>query len=287
MGVNKIEDQKWTTIIKPRTGWFDVNLVDWWMYRDLILLFVKRNFTTTYKQTLLGPAWAIIQPLLTTIIFTVVFGNIAKLPTDGISPFIFYLCGNLIWGFFSSCLIATSNTFISNAGIFGKVYFPRLTVPISIVLTNFITFIIQLLFFLCFWIYFSLKPGSTIITNNWLIIIPILLIETSLLGLGFGLIISALTTKYRDLTMLVSFGIQLWMYATPIAYPISLIPQKWVGIYMLNPMASIIVAFRYAFFGSGEFQLYYLVQSFIFSILIVFFSIILFSKVEKTFMDTV
>ncbi|MBQ9414444.1 MAG: ABC transporter permease, partial [Clostridia bacterium] len=216
------EEQSFETVIKPKNGWFDLHLKEVWSYRDLILLFFKRNFVSQYKQTILGPAWALIQPLLTTVVFTLVFGNIAGLAPGGVNGFVYYLCGTVIWTYFSSCLTMTSTTFTANSNIFGKVYFPRLVLPISTVLTNLISFAIQFAFFLVAWAIFMFIPGN-IMQPNWLIaIFPLLLVETAMLALGFGIIVSALTTKYRDLAMLVSFGVQLWMYATPVAYPASM-----------------------------------------------------------------
>lgn len=285
-------NEQWTTMIKPRNGWFDLHLKELFKYRDLIFMFVKRNFVSTYKQTILGPAWAIVQPLLTTVVFTVVFGSIAQLGTDGTPPFLFYMCGNIAWAYFSTCFTSTATTFVSNAAIYGKVYFPRLVIPISTVLTNLISFTIQLVFFLCFWAFYLFKGDASINPTLWLFAIPLMILEMALLGLGFGIIVSALTTKYRDLTMLVSFGVSLWMYATPIAYPLSLINERfgdsiWSKIYMLNPMTPIVELFRKAFFGTGSVQITYLLISFAMTLIVLFFGIMIFSRVEKTFMDTV
>ncbi|MEQ8197848.1 MAG: ABC transporter permease, partial [Clostridiaceae bacterium] len=226
-------EKQWTTI-KARNGWLDINLSELIKYKDLIFLFVKRNFVTMYKQTILGPLWVILNPLITTIMFTVIFGNIAKIPTDGLPQFIFYMAGTTAWGYFANCLNATSNTFVTNAAIFGKVYFPRLTVPVSVVITNLIQFGIQFVMFVVFVVYFKFK-GFPINPNLWVLYTPVLVLQMALLGLGFGIIVSSLTTRYRDLTILVSFGVQLWMYATPIVYPVSQIPEKWRDIYLLNP----------------------------------------------------
>ena len=276
-----------TTVIKSKRGLFEIDFKELWKYRDLVFLFVKRNFTSKYKQTILGPAWAIIQPLLTTVVFTVVFGGIAGLPTDGIPPFVFYMCGNIIWQYFSGCLTETSRTFVSNSHIFGKVYFPRLVLPIATVLTNLISFAIQFVFFLIFWSIYWIQ-GVGIHPNLMLLTIPALLLQSALLALGVGIIISALTTKYRDLAMLVSFGAQLWMYATPVAYAAGdLIPAKWMWLYQLNPMTPILETFRYAFFGSGSFNGLYYGISWAVTIVILFIGVLLFNKVEKTFMDTV
>lgn len=272
--------------ILPKRGLFEINIKEIWDYKDLIFLFVKRTFVSQYKQTVLGPAWAVIQPLLTTLVFTVVFGGIAGLPTDGIPSFLFYMCGTICWNYFSTNLTVTSTTFVSNAAIFGKVYFPRLVLPISTVITNLISFIIQLCTFLIFWIVYMIN-GYSIYPNWYILLFPLSLIQMAMLSLGFGIIISALTTKYRDLTMLVSFGVQLWMYATPVAYSSTLIPEKWLGLYMLNPMTPIIETFRYGFLGAGTIELKYSLISWGVTLLILCVGVILFNKVEKTFMDTV
>lgn len=281
-----MKEENWTTIIKPKTGWFDINLKELYQYRDLIFMFVKRNFTTLYKQTILGPLWIIINPLITTLMFTVVFGQIANLPTDGIPQFVFYMAGNTVWAYFSTCLTQTSSTFIGNAAVFGKVYFPRLVTPISTVISGLVNFGVQFAMFLVFIIYFMLK-GSDIHPNMWILISPLLLIQMAMLGMGFGIIISALTTKYRDLQVLVAFGVQLWMYATPIVYPISQIPDKLKTLMLLNPMAPIIETFRYAFLGSGEVPITFLLLSGVITLVVLFIGVVLFSRVEKTFMDTI
>lgn len=272
--------------ILPKRGLFEIDLKEIWNYRDLILLFVKRTFVSQYKQTILGPAWAIIQPLLTTIVFTVVFGGIASLPTDGIPSFLFYMCGTICWNYFAGNITTTSTTFVSNAAIFGKVYFPRLVLPISTVLTNLISFSIQLITFLVFWAVYMFKGTS--ISPNWcMLLLPLMLLQMAMLSLGFGIIISALTTKYRDLAMLVGFGVQLWMYATPVAYSSALIPEKWMGLYMLNPMTPIIEMFRYSFLGAGTIRIEYCLISWVVTVLVLVVGVLLFNKVEKTFMDTV
>lgn len=280
-------EQKWQTVIRPKNRWLDLHFKELLNHRDLIILFVKRTFASQYKQTVLGPLWAIIQPLLTTVIFTVVFGNLAKLPTDGIPPFLFYMCGNISWNYFSQCMIQTSSTFISNSSIFGKVYFPRLVMPISTVFTGLISFGIQLVFFMCFWAYYLLTPGFNINPNGYMFFIPVIIVQMALLGLGVGIIVSALTTKYRDLAMLVTFGVQLWMYATPIAYSSSLIPAKYATLYNINPMTPIVEMFRYAFLGSGQIHTIYYLVSWIITVMVLIIGILLFSRVEKTFMDTI
>jgi len=284
----KPDGGQWTTVIEARNGWLDLNIREWWRYRDLILLFVKRNFTVVYKQTILGPLWAILQPLLTTVIFTVVFGNLAGLPTDDVPPFLFYMCGNVAWSYFASCLNGTSKTFIDNSKVFGKVYFPRMAVPIATVITNLITFVIQFVFFLCFLLYFATRPDS-IITLNWGLMGLCLaaLLQMAMLGLGFGVIVSALTTKYRDLQMLVAFGVQLWMYATPVTYASSVVPAQYLALYRLNPMTPVIELFRAAFLGAGSFDLTSYFVSIGVTFMALFIGLILFNRIEKTFMDTV
>ncbi len=279
-------NEKFTTVIQPKNGWFDLHLKELLRYKDLIILFVKRNFTSQYKQTILGPAWAIIQPFITTVIFTLVFGNIAGLAPSGIPTFLFYLSANIVWQFFSGCLTTTSSTFTANAAILGKVYFPRLVMPISSVISQLIPFAIQLVFFLIFWIYYLVVP-SGVEPNLYIVLFPLIIFQLALLGLGFGVIISACTTKYRDLAMAVGFGTQLWMYATPIAYDISIIPEKYLSLYMLNPVTPAVMAMRYAFLGTGYFDLKCYLISWIVTIIVLFIGIVLFSRVEKTFADTV
>ena len=281
-----MEQENWTTVIKPKTGWFDINLKELVQYKDLISMFVKRDFKTLYKQTILGPLWIIISPLLTTLMFTVVFGNIANIPTDGVPQLVFYMLGTTVWTYFSSCLTKTSSTFTGNAAIFGKVYFPRLVTPISTVISGLINFGVQFLMFLGFMIYFKIK-GSPIEPNLWILIMPLLLVQLAALALGFGIIISSLTTKYRDLAVLVTFGVQLWMYATPVVYPASQISGNLKTLMMLNPVSPIVETFRYAFLGSGSIPWNYLGISVITTLVVLFAGVVLFSRVEKTFMDTV
>ena len=279
-------NEQWNLVIKPRTGWFDIDVKNIWKYRDLIKLFVRRSFVSAYKQTILGPAWAIINPLCTTVIFTIIFGNIAGLAAEGVPSFIFFMAGNITWGYFANCLNATSGTFTGNASIFGKVYFPRLVMPITTVISNLISFAIQYVFFLGFWVYFLITTDS--IEPNWFILMtPILLVHMALMGLGIGIICSSLTTKYRDLTMLIGFGVQLWMYLTPVAYDYQIISDKWRTLYMCNPMTPVINTMRYAYLGIGEFELGYYLLSWAVTLVMLFFGVLLFSRVEKTFMDTV
>jgi lipopolysaccharide transport system permease protein len=274
------------TIISPKNHWFDIDFKGILQSRDLIFLFVRRDFVTFYKQTILGPFWFFIQPLITTLVFTIVFGKIAKLNTDGLPPFLFYMAGVVPWSYFSSCLDKTSNTFSANAGLFGKVYFPRLAVPLSIVITNAITFCIQFFTFLAF-LFFYYQSGAAVHPSWWILLAPILLIQMATLGLGVGLLISSLTIKYRDLTFLVGFGVQLWMYATPIVYSTTQVPVKWQWLFLLNPMAPIIETFRYAFLGGDALNISHWLFSLPITILIFTIGIVFFSRAEKNFMDTI
>lgn len=278
--------QHFDTTITPKRKLFDLDLKELWRYRDLVALFVRRTFVSQYKQTILGPAWAVIQPLLTTVVLTVVFGNLAGLAPSGVPTFVFYLCGSVAWSYFSGVLTATSTTFTTNAPILGKVYFPRLVMPVSTALSQLISFAIQFCFFLIFWAYY-LIAGEGIEPNWYIALTPLLLLHMALLSLGVGIIISALTTKYRDLAMVVGFGVQLWMYATPVAYDIAIIPEKYMGLYNLNPITPIIMAFRYAYLGIGEFSPVYYGISLAVTALVMFVGVVLFNRVEKTFMDTV
>ncbi|MDF1546380.1 MAG: ABC transporter permease [Bacteroidales bacterium] len=280
------KNDEWSLVIKPKRHLFDIDFKDIWRYRDLIALFVRRDFVAKYKQTVLGPLWFLIQPIFTTIMYTIVFGNIAKISTDGLPQMLFYLSGIVGWTYFSTCLTTTSNTFVANAGIFGKVYFPRLTLPISIVISNLVQFFIQLLLLGAFMIYYGII-GANFQPNIYVLLLPFLVLLMAALGLGFGIIISSLTTKYRDLTNLVSFGVQLWMYATPIIYPLSVIPQKYQIYVLANPLTPIIETFRYALLGSGTLNWMHLLYSLVFTIVILAIGILLFNKVEQTFMDTV
>jgi lipopolysaccharide transport system permease protein len=280
------QPEHWDMVIRPQRSLFDLRLGELWKYRDLVMLFVWRDFVAVYKQTILGPLWYLIQPLLTTITFTVIFGNIAKLPTDGLPQFLFYMSGTVIWTYFADCLTKTSNTFTQNAHLFGKVYFPRLAVPVSILLSNLITFAIQFAFFLLFMGFFALS-GSTLRPNLWILLTPVLVLMMAGLGLGFGIIISSLTTKYRDLRFLVTFGVQLLMYATPVIYPASSIPARFQFLIQANPMTPIIETFRYAFLGAGSMHPLNLLYSFGFMVVVVLIGAVIFNRVEQTFMDTV
>lgn len=279
-------NNNWTTIIKPKTGWFDIDLKELLRYKDLIIMFVKRDFKTLYKQTILGPLWIIINPLLTTLMYTIVFGNIARISTDGMPQIVFYMLGTTIWSYFSTCLNKTATTFTANSNIFGKVYFPRLVMPISTIVSGLINFGVQFIMFIIFALYYYIK-GAPIHPNIYILITPLLLFQLAILSLGFGIIISSLTTKYRDLAILVTFGVQLWMYATPIVYPASQIGGKLKTLMMLNPVSPIVESFRYAFLGSGLIPWEFLFISILTTVVTLFIGVILFSRVEKTFMDTV
>jgi lipopolysaccharide transport system permease protein len=278
--------EQWDLDISPQRGWFDLHLSDLWRYRDLIRLFVWRDFVAGYKQTILGPLWYVIQPILSTVVFTIIFGNIAKLSTDGTPPFLFYLAGNTVWSYFSGCFLATSNTFVTNAAIFGKVYFPRLSVPVSVVISNLISFGIRLGVFLAFWVYFLLA-GSAIQPNLWIFILPLLLLLMAAMGLGFGIIISSLTTKYRDLQQLVGFGVQLLMYVSPVIYPISSVTGVWRWLIMANPMTAIVEMFRLAFLGTSAIHPIWLIYSSGFALIVLLIGLLLFNRTEASFMDTV
>ena len=278
---------KWTEVISPKRSLLDVNLKEIWRYRDLIMLFVRRDFVSQYKQTILGPIWLFIQPLFTTLTFFFVFNQIAKIPTDNIDPILFYLSGITLWNYFSDCFNKTSNTFVANAGIFGKVYFPRLATPISIVFSNLIKLGIQVLLFLAIMGYQIIFKGAEVNINLHILILPFLIILMAVMGLGLGIIFSALTTKYRDLSFLLTFGIQLLMYATPIIYPLSYTSGKLHTIISMNPLTPIMESFRYAFFSIGTFDWSGLAYTSIFSFGVLFIGIIIFNQVEKSFMDTV
>lgn len=280
------QSESWDLIIQPHRKLLDLRLGELWKYKDLVMLFVRRDFVAAYKQTILGPIWYLIQPLLTTLTYTVIFGNIANLPTDGLPQFLFYMSGTVIWGYFSECLVKTSNTFVNNSNLFGKVYFPRLAVPVSMLISNLITFAIQFMFFIILAVIFALR-GSDIQPNIWILATPLLILMMAGLGLGFGVLISSLTTKYRDLRFLVQFGVSLLMYATPVIYPVSSIPEQFQLLIKLNPMTSIVETFRYAFLGAGSVNISELAYSFILMLVIVTAGSIMFNRVEATFMDTV
>ena len=274
-------------VITPRHKLWSVDFKEIWRYRDLIELFVKRNIVVQYKQTILGPLWYIIQPILTVIMNMVVFGGIAKMSTDGLPQAIFYMAGNVCWFYFADCLNQTSSTFRTNQGMFGKVYFPRLVVPIATVLSNLLRFSIQIGLFVAFYLYFFFN-GADICPNWAILLIPIFIIMIAGLGLGFGILVSSMTTKYRDLSILFTFIVQLWMYATPIVYPISTVPEGTLRtLIMLNPMSSIIEAFKYATLGQGYLSWLSLGYSFLFMTFLLIIGVVVFNKVQRSFMDTV
>lgn len=278
--------EKYTTHIKAKTGWFDIDLKELWKYRDLIFLFVKRNYETRYKQTILGPIWLMLNPLITVMLYSLVFGNLAGLSTDGSPQFAFYLCSNSIWTYFASCITSTATTFTDNSAIMGKVYFPRLVMPISAVITGLLDLLIQL-FMLTVIIIVYAVTGRAINIGGMIVICPFVILQVACLGLGCGIIIAACTTKYRDLAVLVSFGVQLWMYASPVVYTITIIPGRLKNIYLCNPLAAIISCWRYAILGTGEFPVVFWGISWIVTAFVLASGVILFSHIEKTFMDTV
>ena len=280
-------------VITSKHRLLDLHLKEVYEYRDLVFLFVKRDFTSRYKQTILGPLWAIIQPLLTTGVFTIIFGRLAHLSTadtegDWVIPgFLFYMAGNILWGYFSSTLSLTSNTFYDHRSIMGKVYYPRVIAPISTALSGMISFVIQFVMFFVFWLYFVIRGETSISVTPMLLLVPLLILQLILLSVGFGIIISSVTTKYRDMIFLVAFGLQLWQYGSPIAYGLQLVPEKWIGLYMLNPVTPIVTTFRYAMFGFGYFNLGYYLIGWGVSLLVFLLGLIMFSRIERTFMDTI
>lgn len=272
-------------VIRPKTGWFELDIAEVWRYRDLITMFVRRNFVLLYKQTILGPLWLIINPLMTSIIFTFVFGNLAQISTDGVPHILFYMAGNTIWGLFSACVTGTATVFTSNANVFGKIYFPRLTVPISQTITALLNFAVQFVVLALIFAYFAIMGEVRL--SLWMLLIPLLLLQSMLLGLGAGVIVSSLTTKYRDLAIAVGFGMQLWMYASPVVYPMSTTSGMMRTALLINPLSSVINNFRYAFLGSGELLIGSWIGSWGWTLGFLMLGILLFNRVEKTFMDTV
>ena len=281
------ETEEWTLVIRPHNRLFELHLADVWRYRDLLWMFVRRDFVAVYKQTILGPLWFFIQPLLTTLIFTIIFSGVAKIPTDGFPAMLFYLAGMTPLNYFSTCLTKTSNTFVANAGIFGKVYFPRLIVPLSIVVSTIIQFGIQFLLFIAVLVYYLMAGAAISPQWGWIVVLtPALVLLMAALGLGAGIVVSSLTTKYRDFTFLIAFGVQLMMYATQIIYPMSSIPEKWRWLIQLNPMTAPVEAFRAIFLG-GPIPWSALGFSTAITAVLLFVGIVIFNRVEKSFMDTV
>lgn len=282
-----MDREKYHTHISAKHKWFDLNLKEVWKYRDLIVLFTRRTFVLTYKQTILGPAWIFLNPLITSLIYTFVFGGIAGMSTDGVPQILFYLSGNAVWAYFANCVNKNATTFTANAAVFGKVYFPRLTTPISNMLAAIIQFAVQMILVLAFLIYYVIIGE---VSPNWLawLTIPVTLIQLGIMGLGFGIIVSSLTTKYRDLAILITFGVQLWMYATPVVYPLSQLADGMLkNIIMINPVTAPIELMRYAIIGQGQIVPFYLVLSWVITFAVAIFGIMIFNRVEKTFMDTV
>lgn len=284
----------WKTKIESQKNGININLKEIWEYRDLIMLFVKRDFVAKYKQTVLGPMWAIMQPLLTTVVFSIIFGSLAQLTTSDIvgeklqmPSFLFYMIGTVTWSYFSTTVSANANTFITNRAIMGKVYYPRIITPIATAIANLIPFFIQIVLFCVILFVYGLLGIVQIQVSIYLLLFPVLVLQLIMLSTGIGIIISSLTTKYRDLAMLVGFGLQLWQYLSPIPYGLALIPQKYLGVYLLNPVTPIVTTMRMAFLGTGYFDVFYYCISLVVTVIVFFIGIILFNRIEKTFMDTV
>lgn len=285
MNLKQSNTNEWDTVIESSHSLLDINFKELWHYRDLLVLFVKRDFVTVYKQTILGPLWFFIQPLLTTITFTIIFGNVAQLSTDGSPKLIFYMAGITLWNYFSNCLTTVSGVFNANAGIFGKVYFPRLIMPLTIVISNLMKFGVQFLLFICFVIYYAIN--NQISPNSWILLTPIVILLMAIISMGIGLILSSMTTKYKDLNQLIGFGIQLFMYATPVIYPSSSVPESFSWVLNWNPLVGLFEYMRFAYIGTGTFNIYSLIYPSLFSIIILILGILVFNKTQKTFMDTV
>jgi len=286
MSKTAIKEEHWDQVIEPKSSALALNLAEIWRYRDLLLMFVKRDVVTVYKQTVLGPIWYVVQPIMTTAIYVLVFGNIAKISTDGLPQVLFYLSGIVMWNYFSESFNSTSKTFKENENIFGKVYFPRLIMPMSKVTSGLIKFGIQFIFFVGIYLYFILQ-GYDISPNMNMLLLPVYVLIMAGLGLGGGIIFTALTAKYRDLTFLIAFGVQLLMYATPVIYPVSTIPEKYKIFILANPITPVVEGFRYALLGTGTFETGYLLYSIAFTIVVLLVGIVIFNRTERTFMDTV
>lgn len=279
-------NEKWSLVLRPKTDWLEINYRELWKYRDLVILFIKRDFVTFYKQTILGPIWYVLQPLMSTIAFTVVFGRIAGLSTDGLPQPLFYMSGIVVWSYFSDALTNTSNTFLQNTHIFSKIYFPRLLVPISVVFSSMIKLTIQFgLFVIVFGYYWTLE--QSILPSPFVFLLPLLFFQMAALSLGCGILISSMTTKYRDLNFVISFGVQLWMYATPIVYPLSQVPDKYRLLFDLNPMTAIVTNFRYLAFSRGQFDVIATAASVSITLIILMAGTIFFNRVEKNYLDTI
>lgn len=280
------DHEPWTTIISPHRSWFEFNLSELWRYRDLMLLLVRRDLIAQYKQTILGPLWFVLQPLFTTLVFTVVFGRIAAIPTDGTPDFLFYFAGTICWGYFAGCLTQTADTLSTYAAVFGRVYFPRLVVPISFAVSNICKFLVQLALFLAFLLYYY-RGGASVTVTPWVWALPVLVVYMALLGIGCGLLVASMTTRYRDLAMVAGFGVQLWMFATPVVYPLSQIPGAYRPYFALNPMTSVVEGFRAGFLGSSSLTPADIAVGGMMTLALLFAGLVLFSRVERTFMDTV
>ncbi len=276
----------WDLVIRPRVGWFDLHLADVWRYRDLVLMFVRRDFVSQFKQTILGPAWFVIQPLLTTLVFVVVFGNIANLGTDGLPKMLFYLSGNVVWTYYSNVLTATSNVFIANAHLFGKVYFPRLAVPLSICISNLVKFGLQLIFLMGFWLYYA-NLGADIRITAYAWLLPVAMLIMTAQTLGLGILFSSMTTKYRDMRFLLDFGVRLLMYAAPVVYSLGGLAEPWRSILLWNPMTPVFELFRLALLGQGTFAWWMLGYAAAFAVAVLFLGAAIFNRVDRTFVDTV
>ncbi|TGK30943.1 ABC transporter permease [Leptospira gomenensis] len=281
------KEEDWDLVISSENRWWNLNLSGLWKYRDLIRLFVYRDIVAKYKQTILGPLWHIIQPLFSTFVFSVVFGNFAKIPTDGIPHIAFYMSGIVLWGYFSNSLLGTSNTFVSNSAIFGKVYFPRLTVPVSVIISNLIQLGIQSSLFVIIWVYYRSQGTIPSLNFAYLPLVPLLIVQLGVLGLSFGILVSSLVTKYRDFTYLIGFGVQLWMYASPVVYPLAEVPVDMRKYVDWNPIVQILEVFRFIFFGKGTVNLQSYLFGWFITLLVLTFGVFLFNKIEKTFVDTV
>ncbi len=275
-----------STLISSKAKWYSINLAELWNYRDLLKMLVKRDVIIVYKQTILGPIWFVMQPILTALIFTLVFGNIANLPSDNIPKFVFYLSGLVLWNFFSDCFIKTSDTFFTNQNLFGKVYFPRLIVPLGITISAFVKFLVQFALFLCLCFYHYWFTG-TITPSSYIFLFPVVLLLMALLGMGMGLLFTSLTTKYRDLKFLLQFGVQLIMWLTPIAYPLSMVKGKQKIVLLLNPITHIVETLKIGFLGKGDFNPYWFVYSAVFACIVFVFGIFVFNKTEKNFIDRI
>lgn len=285
MSQNTTTTEQWDSVIQSKHSLLDINFKELWHYRDLLVLFVRRDFVTVYKQTILGPLWFFIQPLLTTITFTIIFGNVAQLSTDGAPQVVFYMAGITLWNYFSTCLTSVSGVFNANASIFGKVYFPRLIMPLTIVISNLMKFGVQFLLFVGFVVYFVLQ--NRIQPNSWILFTPVIIVLMALISMGIGLILSSMTTKYKDLNQLIGFGVQLFMYATPVIYPSSSVPSDYLWVVELNPLVGLFDYMRYAYLGVGDFALVDVVYPSVFALVILMVGVLVFNKTQKTFMDTV